>query len=207
MTLFPDTRHSLLVRLRHRDDEQAWSEFVGAYRPLLHHLARRAGLQDADADEVVQETLLAVARAVDRWRADPNRGPFRAWLSRIARNLAVNMLTRTRRTGVGVGGSDFHRLLAESPSGNEADSRVARLEYRRGVFTWAAGQVRHEFRPATWRAFWETCVEGREIPAVAAEVGLSVGAVYIARSRVAARLREKVQRFENAAEEIEGVSP
>lgn len=200
MTNFPETRHSLLVRLRDGDDEQAWEEFAELYRPIIHRLARRKGLQDADAEELAQEALLAVARAVDRWRSDPDRGPFRAWLSRIAKNLAVNMLTRTRPGQIGVGGTDFHRLLAESPDPG-GESRAAELEYRRAVFAWAAERVRDEFRETTWRTFWATCVEGREIAAVARELRLSVGAAYVARSRVAARLRQKVRHFEASSGE------
>lgn len=206
MTNFPETRHSLLVRLRDRDDERTWDEFAELYRPVIHRLARRKGLQDADAEELAQEALLAVARAVDRWRSDPDRGPFRAWLSQIARNLAVNMLTRTRPGQIGVGGTDFHRFLAEAPQRN-GESRAAELEYRRAVFARAAERVRGEFREPTWRAFWATCVEGRDIPAVARELDLSVGGVYVARSRVAARLREKVRRLETSSGEEDDHAP
>lgn len=199
MTGFPDTRHSLLARLDRRDDEAAWDEFAGIYRPLVHRLARRQGLQDADAEELAQEALMAVAAAVGRWRADPGRGPFRAWLGRIAKNLAINLLTRRKPGDIGAGGTDFHRLMQEQPGRGEEETRIG-LDYRREVFAWAAGRVRGEFRDPTWRAFWRTCVEGRPIEAVADDLGMSVGAVYIARSRVAARLRDKVRQFDREDE-------
>jgi RNA polymerase sigma-70 factor (ECF subfamily) len=69
-------------------------------------------------------------------------------------------------------------------------------EYRRQLFVWAAEEVRGEFAVSTWQAFWQTAVEGQEIKTAAAELNISTGAVYIARSRVIARLRERIEEFE-----------
>src|SRR5438477_521039 len=90
----PDTRASLIVRLPNAADARAWDEFLAIYGPLVYHLARRRGLQPADADDVVQEVLAAVSRSVEAWIARADRGQFRAWLLTIARNLAINALTR-----------------------------------------------------------------------------------------------------------------
>ena len=188
------TRRSLLLRIRDTQDARAWTEFVAIYEPLVYRVARKRGFQHADALELTQEVLLAVSKSIDRWNADPACGSFRGWLFRVARNLMINLLVKQRRHPQAVGNTDFQRLLAQVADPAPDESAVFDLEYRRGVFRWAAEQVKAEFRPATWQAFWKTCVDGLAVKDVAQELSLSVGAIYVARSRVMARLRECVER-------------
>jgi len=194
MSLGPDTRASLLLRIRNPRDERAWVEFQAIYEPLVYRLVRRKGFQDADARELTQEVLLAVANAIQRWDPDPARGSFRAWLFRTARNLMVNFLAREQRHPHGVGQTDFARWLENQPAADGAESAHFEREYRREMFRWAAEQIRSEFHDATWQAFWRSCVEAQGIPEVAKSLGMSVGSVYVARSRIMARLRDKIQR-------------
>jgi RNA polymerase sigma-70 factor (ECF subfamily) len=201
MPSLPDTRASLLLRLPNAEDVAAWDEFAAVYAPLVYRLARRRGLQPADADDLVQEVLAAVARAIDGWLKNPGRGPFRAWLLRIARNLTINFLTRAKYRPLAAGGSDAAGRLANHTADLEASSQFD-LEYRREVFRWAAEQVRESVAERTWEAFWETSVEDQPAEAVARQLGMSVGSVYIAKSRVMSRLREVVKRME--AEENHG---
>lgn len=193
----PKTRPSLLLRMRDTQDARAWGEFVEIYEPLVYRLARRNGFQDADARELTQEVLLAVSKAIGGWDADPARGSFRAWLFRVARNLMINFLAKQRRHPQGVGDTDFQRLLAAQPAPENEESACFDVEYRRRLFRWAAEQVRDQFQASTWEAFWKTCVEGQAIQEVATEMELSAGAVYVARSRVMARLRKRIRQIED----------
>ncbi len=199
----PHTRPSLLVRICDPRDERAWAEFVEIYEPLVYRLARQKGFQDADAAELTQDVFVAVASAIDRWDPDPARGSFRAWLFRIARNLMINLLAKQRRRPQATGTTDMKQLLEQQPDLNVEDpagedSALFDLEYKRQTFRWAAGQIRSRFKPATWEAFRQTSVEGRPVKEVAGELGLSVGAVYIARSRVMAKLKQTVSRLDSS---------
>jgi RNA polymerase sigma factor (sigma-70 family) len=200
MTDSPATRQSLLVRLRDPRDGQAWTEFVAIYTPLIDRLARTNGLQSADAADLAQEVFRAVSGAIDRYDPDPARGSFRGWLFRIARNLMINLLAARRVRPQATGDSDVQELLNRVPAPDGAETAFFDLEYRRGLFVWAADQVRGEFRPSTWQAFWLTAVEGQAANDAATASGISIGAVYIARSRVMARLKSVIEQVEGISE-------
>lgn len=195
----PETRASLILRLPNAADVAAWDEFVAVYGPLLYRMAVRQGLQPADAEDVVQEVLSSIARSVAQWLERPDRGKFRAWLLRIARNTAVNYLTRRRHERLGAGGDDAAQWLAEVAAPADPLTEQFELEYRRGVFQWAADRVRESVAQVTWEAFWRTSVLQQPVSDVAAQLGVSAGNVYIARSRVMARLRALVRQFEDEA--------
>jgi RNA polymerase sigma-70 factor (ECF subfamily) len=188
------TRASLLVRIRDPRDERAWAEFVTIYTPLVERVARARGLQDADAADLLQDVFRAVARAIERYDLDPARGSFRGWLFRIARNLAINLIAARARHPQGSGDTAMMASLEEQPdpATTGEESRMFDAEYRRRLFGWAADAVRDQFHPRTWTAFWRTAVEGHEPRDVATALGMSVGAVYIARSRVMSRLKDAI---------------
>ncbi len=191
----PDTRESLILRLPDRQDVEAWDEFTAIYQPLVYRLARVKGLQHADAQELVQEVMLAVSRAVDRWEPDAQRGRFRDWLFCISRNLMINFLTRKKHRPLGSGDSGIERLLRDQCDPASEQSQLYDLEYQREVFRQVAAQVRTEVNEKAWQAFWRSSVENQAIEAVAGQLGMSVGAVYIARSRILARLRRSAAKY------------
>ncbi len=195
MNSTPDTRPSLLIRVRDPGDQEAWAEFVELYRPVILGFARRKGLQEADAEDVAQQVLLSVANAVERREHDPKRAKFRTWLKRVADNAILNALTR-KKPDRAAGGSTLLAVLNQHPAADRPDSDLLKLEYRREVFRWAARKVRREFQPETWSAFWLTAVEERSVESVASELGKSPGAIYAARSRVMRRIQEQVAQYE-----------
>lgn len=192
MSESPTTRLSLLVRLRDAHDRLAWEQFVGLYAPLVYGFARKKGLQDADAADIAQDVLTSVAQQMRQWKFDPQRGTFRGWLFTIARNRLKNWLASPARRINGSGEEGHQSMLQEQPD-LVTDETDWDADYARRVFHWAAGQVREQVSEQTWRAFEATAIHSRSGPDVAAELGMTVGAVYLARSRVMARLKRLVQ--------------
>ena len=192
----PATRASLLVRIRDRHDKDAWRQFVQVYAALIYGFARKRGLQDADAADLMQDVLRTVAGAAGRLDYDPARGSFRGWLYTVTRNKLYNFLASSQRRVRGSGDSDEQKRLNEQPSPDGEPTDLWDQEYERRMFGWAVEQVRGEFQEATWQAFWKTAVEGQAAKDAGTALGLSVGAVYVAKSRVLARLKEQIRQLE-----------
>jgi RNA polymerase sigma-70 factor (ECF subfamily) len=192
MAEIPPTRASLLLRLRDPRDEAAWREFVALYTPLVYGYARKHGLQDADAADLSQEVLRAVAGAIGRLEYDPSRGAFRNWLFTVVRRKLSNWQAAQRNRARGSGDSAMHELLEQCPA-PPGDEAAWDAEWERRVFAWACAQVRRDVSPATWEAFWRTAGDGQAVKQVAADLGMTAGAVYLARNRVLARLKELVR--------------
>jgi len=195
----PETRASLLIRLRQPGNQEAWREFASLYEPLIYRLAARKGFQHADAQDLLQDVLVAVARGIDRLELGDDKGRFRGWLFRISRNLIVNAVEKRQRLVLGSGDSDVCERLAQEPAISAQEQTAYVLEFRRELFHWAARGIRPEFQPTTWSLFWRTSVEGEPIADTARELGLSLGAAYAARCRVLARLRKKVEELEDSS--------
>ncbi|MGZ0167207.1 MAG: RNA polymerase sigma factor [Planctomycetales bacterium] len=188
------TRPSLLVRIRDLRDEMAWGEFAQLYTPLIYRFARQSGLQDADASLVTQDVLVTVARTIHRFEYNPKSGSFRGWLKVVTRSRLNDFLRAQGREVQGTGDTGMLNVIEEQPDASQPD--LWEREFRRTLFEWAVDRIRCDFEDTTWQAFWQTSVGSRETSDVAEELGLSVGAVYIARSRVLARLRKEIEEVD-----------
>ncbi len=181
---------SLLDRVR-VNDAGAWGRLTRLFTPLVYAWVRRAGVPEADAPDVTQEVFLEVARSVGRFRRDRAGDTFTGWVRTIARRRACDH-ARGRHGDAGpVGGSDAHRQLEQIPNPltPEPDDTepVAAVLVRRGL-----DLIRDEFAANTWQAFERVTLHGRPPADVAAELGMTVGGVYVAKSRVTRRLREEL---------------
>jgi RNA polymerase sigma-70 factor (ECF subfamily) len=192
----PATRASLLVRLRDGSDANAWHEFVRLYAPVIYGFARKRGLQDADAADLMQEVLRTVSTAMGRLEYDPARGTFRGWLFTVTRNKVFNFLESRSRRVQGSGDSRIQQRLEQHAGADGKVSAEWEADYQRSLAAQAMERVKGEFQLATWQAFMLTAVEGQAPAEVSKKVGLSVGAIYVAKSRVIARLRLEIEQMQ-----------
>jgi RNA polymerase sigma-70 factor (ECF subfamily) len=179
------TPPSLLERLRRPGDRQAWDRFVELYAPLIYFWACRTGLQAEDAADLAQDVFAALLEKMPGFVYDPGKS-FRAWL----RTLVLNRWRdRRRRDTAAV------RRVEAAPLDEVPAPEVEGFweeEHRRHLAAHALRLMQAEFQPSTWQACWEVVARGRAPAAVAAEMGLSLAAVYTARSRVLRRLRQEM---------------
>ena len=170
-------------------------EFVDIYQPVIQRFIQRHGLQHADAAEVTQEVLSRVAKSITTWDGGQQPSTFRGWLYRITRNLTIDFLRKRKielaRT---VGQPAGLGQIAELES---VESVEFRAEYERQLFHWAAEKLKPAFKLQNWQAFWMSTVEGMPIEEVARRLELECGAVYVARSRIMARMAKLVQERKN----------
>ena len=194
MTEFPETRSTLLAGIKSPENREAWEEFIAIYRPLIYRMARRRGLQDADAQDVAQDILMRVAAAIERYEPQPGVR-FRYWLRRVASNAILTSLQRQPRD-LGAGGTDVQEILTQQPDRQPILEAELATEYLREIYLRAAAVVRTEVNPETWRSFDLTTLQGVSCEEAAVAIGKSVGTVYAARSRIIKRLREQLERMQ-----------
>lgn len=178
---------SLLLRLRRPAEDRAWERFVEIYSPLLYAWTRRLGLRPEDAADLVQDIFAVLVEKLPEFEYDAGKS-FRAWLRTILLNRWRN---RQRRPAPApLPPAD---CLPDAAAGPDGVGLVEEAEYREHVVRRALELMQAEFQPATWKACWELVVRGRPAAEVAAELGVTVNAVYLAKSRVLRRLREELQ--------------
>jgi RNA polymerase sigma-70 factor (ECF subfamily) len=185
------TSATLLERLRDRSDAEAWQRLVELYTPLLSGWLRRHALQAADVDDLVQEVLAVVAREVPRFRHSGRTGAFRHWLRAILANRLREFWRARQTEPMASGDSNLADMLDQLEDPDSGISRLWDEEHDQHVARRLLAMIEPQFTPSTWQAFHRVVLEGARPDAVAAELGLTVNAVFIAKSRVLQRLREE----------------
>jgi RNA polymerase sigma-70 factor (ECF subfamily) len=178
------THTSLLARLTDRSDAAAWREFTERYGELIRGFARRRGLQPADCDDVVQEVLLSLSKALPGFRYDPGKGKFRSFLKTVALNAIIDK-HRRKKGEAGINHIESTTLLTSQDL--EAE-QAWETEWRQYHLRQALRVVAVEFSEADYNAFRHYALEQRDARQTAAAMGLSVDQVYQAKSRITRRL-------------------
>jgi RNA polymerase sigma-70 factor (ECF subfamily) len=184
---------SLLRRVK-GSDQQAWRDLTDIYAPLVYSWARQAGLQEADAADVLQETFRSVVLRISSFHKEGPEDSFRGWLWTITRNKIRDHFRAVAVRAPAVGGTDQRIALEALPAQPPELSGDTESNSRSDVYLSQRllNHVQAEFEPRTWQAFWATAVDNRPAANVAAELQMSIGAVYMAKSRVLKRLRQEL---------------
>src|SRR6266478_421840 len=194
------TRRSLVDRLANWDDQRRWQEFFDTYWKLIYSAARQSGLTDAEAQEVVQETVITVAKNIDKLKYDPAVGSFKGWLLQITRWRIADQF-RKREPGDAKRARDIDDRLTATIE-RVPDPRVVDLdelweaEWKENLFEAAIARVKKKVEPKQFQIF--DCYVRKEWPAqkVAERLGVNVGQVYLARHRVGALLKKEIKALE-----------
>jgi RNA polymerase sigma factor (sigma-70 family) len=200
------TRRSLIDRLANWDDQRRWQEFFDTYWKLIYAAARKSGLTDVEAQEVVQETVITVAKKIDKLKYDPAIGSFKGWLLQITRWRIVDQFRKRGPGGAKSPRSLDDRLTAtieRIPDEHVVDlDEVWEKEWEHNLFEGAIARVKKKIDPKQFQIF--DCYVRKEWPAqkVAAQLRVNVGQVYLARHRVGALLKKEIKALEKSASRI-----
>ena len=191
------TTRSLIIGLKDRESD-AWNRLVLLYSPLVYHWCQKHELKTDDIPDVVQEVFKSVSENIDRFRKDRPKDTFRGWLRVITRNKAIDHFRRQGKEAKGEGGTVALERLAAIPAPTEGTAHEEENDDHEAhsiLFQRALELIRNDFREPTWRAFWLVVVDGRPPADVADELGMSSGAVRVAKCRVLQRLRRELGEF------------
>ena len=200
-TEFIPTRRSLLSRLKDWDNQDSWREFFNTYWRLIYDFAAKAGLDDADAQDVVQETVISVAKQMQGFKYDPACGSFKAWLMQITRRRIADRLRKRYRSG------DVGALKVEDPSTaallNEVPDASSSVledlweeEWRRHMADAAMERVKRLVSPEQFQMFEFSVLQRWPAGKVAEALGVTTIQVYMARHRVGKLVKKEIQRLE-----------
>lgn len=194
------TRQSLLRRLRDSSDDESWRTFFETYWRLIYNVARKSGLSDDQAQEVVQETVIAVARKIPDFRYDPAKGSFKQWLLLICRRRIQDHLRRIYNSRLAPQFSDCHDLTEHAASDDalpdEEMERNLEVAWRENIFERALARVKQRANPKSFQVFDCVVLRNMAPSEVASMLGLNSAQVYLAKHRVSAAVKRAAKQIE-----------
>lgn len=195
------TRDSLLSRLKDRDDHESWQDFFNTYWKLVYGVAMKSGLTDQEAQEVVQETVITVARRIPEFRYDPKVCSFKTWLLNLTRWRIVDQLRKRkpdgrfqRRKADGTARTPTIERIAD-PGGMELE-KVWDEEWEQYIFEAALERVKKQVSPEQFQIFALRVFKEWPVLKIANELDVSVGQVYLAKHRISALIKKQVKELE-----------
>ncbi|HEX2747795.1 MAG TPA: sigma-70 family RNA polymerase sigma factor [Verrucomicrobiales bacterium] len=196
------TRHSLLSRLKNWDDQDSWRLFFDTYWKLIHSVARRAGLDEAEAQEAVQETVLSVAKEMPKGRYDKTKGTFKGWLLTITRRRIADQMRKRYRSRMAnrldPDMTSVDEEIAMEDEKNLAPDAVWEEQWREHLFKTAVARVKQRVKGEQWQLFELNVLKEWPGPKVAAAMKVSVMAVHVAKFRIGAQIKKEVKRLEKS---------
>ena len=205
------TRHSLLNRLKDLGDDASWREFFDIYWQLFHNVASKAGLSDSEAQEVVQETIIAVARKIGEFKTDPARGSFSAWLMQLTRWRIADQFRKRAKGAYAADLSAAAAPRAAPPSDDTSlTSTTNRIpdpaefplekvwdeEWEKNLLSAALEQLKRQVSAKQYQMFDLQVLQDLSVPDTARTLRVSVASVYMAKHRLSRLLKKEVQKLE-----------
>jgi RNA polymerase sigma factor (sigma-70 family) len=198
--LFFSTRHSLITRLKNWDDHEGWREFFQTYWKLIYSVAIKSGLTDTEAEDVVQETVVTVAKTMGRYRYEPEKCRFKTWLMRLTRMRIVDQFRKRRpdfarrpsNQATSTGTGTIERIAAPAPF----EESLWDQEWRKNLIDAAMSRVKRRVKPEHYQIFYLSVVKELGPTQVARTLGMSAARVYLAKHRVAALVKKEIRQLE-----------
>jgi RNA polymerase sigma-70 factor (ECF subfamily) len=186
-----ETSLSLLDRIRETSDAESWDRLVALYTPLLKRWLRRYEVQDADADDIVQEVLAALLNELPKFQHNEQAGAFRSWLRKILVNRVRRFWRSRDRQPVATGTSSIDEMLNQLQDEASEVSQIWNRDHDDHVLKRLMRGVQPQFAAQTWQAFYRQVIDRQMADAVAHDLGMSLSSVYMAKSRVLRALRRE----------------
>ncbi len=200
------TRKSLIARLENWEDQRTWDEFYQTYWRLIYSVGLKAGLRSDEAFDVVQETILSIAKQSRKQLYDPKQGSFKTWLMNMTR-WRINDQFRRRKKDTAMAGNEWNeeRKTAvidrfEDPSGDLLE-RMWNVEWKKNLADAALARVKGQVSPKQYQIFDYYVVREWDAKKVQAHLGVSLAQVYLAKHRVGAVLKRELVKLEKHAKQ------